>query len=510
LATDADPGFLDRLQSAAGQYLRENSLLSAEHPAYQQSRFLSSLPPEMPPSQKVGLLFDAIDAGRVPDWSGDVFGPSNVMGAVSKTARIANPLIVQHNTRSGALERYDKMGGIPMPSMAVAKAEQPLTTKFGEISLLGPPEMAKPSARNPVYSSDAYTVRAPRPEIVPSKSAIKKVQDVYEIDSYEAKELLDVIYKDEWGSVSDSYALARKFMDENKIPYDPKSVRRSFYDWENYSDNPAARAQDRASGLTRLQVAQNWLDDQRRQIADLNLDLKEVFFDGFTPSGNRRYKAATLENMVRAMKKEKGAGMEGLSGMGQDRAAVAPKFRSLQDVKNNRDRIVDKEQFDASKKSVGGAYEDLGSALRDVVELVDGSNNYNSAEGLLTDLLTGQYNRGDYWGKRFVPHIGDDILDQAKKVRADLRNMPTEYFEIKPERGVQLSEFKGAIIPEDAPKSVERILQNAGVQKILKYGSEEERVSLFRKFPELYFALGGAAYLGASQNQSRPKSLLEQ
>lgn len=470
---------------------------------------MSSLPPEMPPNQKVGLLSEAIDAGEVPDWSGDVFGPSNVMGAVSKTARIANPLIVQHNTRSGALERYDRIGGMPMPSMAVAKAEQPLTN-FGEISLLGPPEMAKPSARNPVYSSDAYTVRAPRPEIAPSKSAIKKVQDVYGINAYEAEEILDVFYKDEWGSISDSSVLARKFMDENKIPYDPKSVRRSYYNWENYFDNPAARAQDRASGLTRLQVAGNWLDKQRRQIADLNLDLKEVFFDGFTPSGNRRYKEATLENMVRAMKKEKGAGMEGHSGMGADRAAVAPKFRSLQDVKDNRHRIVDKDQFDASKKSVGGAYEDLGSELRDVVELVDGSNNYNSAEGLLTDLLTGQYNRGDYWGKRFVPHIDDVILDQAKKVRADLQNMPTEYFEVKPERGVQLSEFRGAIIPKDAPKSVERILQNAGVQKILKYGSEEERVSLFRKFPELYFALGGAAYLGASQSQSKPKGLLEQ
>ena len=38
-----------------------------------------------------------------------------------------DPMIVQHNVRTAALDRIDRMGGLPMPSIAVSKAENPLT-----------------------------------------------------------------------------------------------------------------------------------------------------------------------------------------------------------------------------------------------------------------------------------------------------------------------------------------------------------------------------------------------
>ena len=81
--------------------------------------------------------------------------------------------------------------------------------------------------------------------------------------------------------------------------------------------------------------------------------------------------------------------------------------------------------------------------------------------------------------------------------------MPTEYFEIKPRRGVDLSEFKGAIIPGhmDYSKNIKKILKKSGVKKIMEYGSDEERKQLFKKFPELMFGLLPPAVIGGLLNE---------
>jgi len=65
---------------------------------------------------------------------------------------------------------------------------------------------------------------------------------------------------------------------------------------------------------------------------------------------------------------------------------------------------------------------------------------------------------------------------------------------VKPKRGVELSEFQGAIIPQETSKTVKPILKEAGIKKILTYGTPEERKELFKRFPELMFSV---PFLGA-------------
>jgi len=79
-------------------------------------------------------------------------------------------------------------------------------------------------------------------------------------------------------------------------------------------------------------------------------------------------------------------------------------------------------------------------------------------------------------------------------------NLPTEYFEIKPQRGVKINEFKGAIVPENALKSTLEILKKNGITKIFKYKNEDERKKLVSKFPEFMFSAGGLA-VGVSAMQ---------
>jgi len=81
-------------------------------------------------------------------------------------------LITVHNLSPEALVRADRLGGIPMPSIGIAKPSVGFEG-FGEISLIGNAKMATPSGVDQVYKRDAYTTRAPKPEFEATNDAIK-------------------------------------------------------------------------------------------------------------------------------------------------------------------------------------------------------------------------------------------------------------------------------------------------------------------------------------------------
>ena len=71
-------------------------------------------------------------------------------------------LVVYHNVSAGKLREAIKLGGLPMPSLAITKRDIPFGD-FGEITLIGSKDMIDPrkSRANEVFSRDAYTVRKP-------------------------------------------------------------------------------------------------------------------------------------------------------------------------------------------------------------------------------------------------------------------------------------------------------------------------------------------------------------
>lgn len=71
-------------------------------------------------------------------------------------------LVVYHNVSTGKLREAIKLGGLPMPSLAITKRDIPFGD-FGEITLIGSKDMIDPrkSRANEVFSRDAYTVRKP-------------------------------------------------------------------------------------------------------------------------------------------------------------------------------------------------------------------------------------------------------------------------------------------------------------------------------------------------------------
>ncbi len=410
-----------------------------------------------------------------------------------------DPMIVQHNINTQALERVQRAGGLPMPSMAVSKVDTPLTN-FGDISLLGGPEMAKPSARNPVYGADAYTVRSPYVEIVPGQKSIDLVKKFYGVkEDYVAQDVAENLLK---GS--------------GQLSYDPSVLKNSFLKSKgqgvkrkDFSDDYEGRQAFEAEVRVKFNASQrdsgsqeyySWIDKQKNKLLKQGGDFSERIFKGHTHAGNRRYAPATLENIVKQMKsleKQKGATGSDLPGsLGNVRSMVTPRFKSLLDVKKSRDKILNKEDFDIAKGDMEQKFANFQGQIEDYLKGIPQYNDANmrTIEELTSDLLIGRSS------KDWFPHdIPENIKIDAGKFKAELKEMPTEYFEIKPKRGVELSEFQGAIIPQETSKTVRPLLKRAGIKKIYQYGSYEERKELFKKFPELMFAVPilGAGLLGS-------------
>ena len=115
-------------------------------------------------------------------------------------------LVVYHNVSTGKLREAIKLGGLPMPSLAITKRDISFGD-FGEITLIGDKGMVDPrkSRANEVFSRDAYTVRKP-------------------VVSYEepAKIDIDTFHK--------KYEETRKFLKKNSI--DVGEINFSFYHGE--------------------------------------------------------------------------------------------------------------------------------------------------------------------------------------------------------------------------------------------------------------------------------------
>ncbi len=448
-----------------------------------------------------------------------------------------DPMIVQHNLNQETLERIQRMGGIPSPSMAVSKVDEPLVG-FGDISLLGTQEMAKPSRTNPVWGADAYTPRTPEIEMLPNKKAEEIVSGKYKVKDisghlpydptfeiaqqifnrvppYKAMSALRAAYLKSKGIKVDYL--------KNEQPKGPgyseidkhiprENIRRLDAKFDKYfmpSDDEAKALgkTDEILAQERRADFQRWMKRQRDKLVAEGGGFSERIFDRYTYAGDRRYKPATLENVVKKMKG--GAGGENWSGAGQMRAMVMPKFKSLDEIKKARGRIS-LEKFKKAKDDTDQLHADLQGEARDYMEQYIPDVGYSTIDELTEDLVKGQ-KIFNYFGdnaqnlekyQRFIAKMPESLKQKAKELREAYQAMPTEYFEIKPQRGVELSEFGGAIIPETMPKYLTQILKDSGIKKILTYGTPEERKALFKKFPELMFAFPvvGAGLINEQQN----------
>jgi antitoxin component HigA of HigAB toxin-antitoxin module len=157
---------------------------------------------------------------------------SEVRFSLSESVEQTKDLVALHNLTADKLTKSLELGGLPMPSLAITKADIP-HSKFGDITLVFGKETIDPKAnkKNKVYSADAWTPVFPRTEYEANSEVEKrisqkvrdlsgKVDDYFQRDlnrvSYDFEDYLNR-YDGEEGliqNVMDNYGLKAAYLEE--------------------------------------------------------------------------------------------------------------------------------------------------------------------------------------------------------------------------------------------------------------------------------------------------------
>ena len=209
-----------------------------------------------------------------------------------------------------------------------------------------------------------------------------------------------------------------------------------------------------------------WLDGKEKEYG-----IKEVIFDGFTPSGNRRYVPNTLENVSKIMKKQGRNGATGTSVSFQNFAAkLMPSYGTLKDIRSKKGLLTsDHEDLDKFNEKWANVFFELGMKCQpDATGTFDDYGLARLSEAAMTS------DPQAYLKKEYNVDFSDEDTKRLKEmVKAIKEEYPAMYFETKFERPVGFDEFSSAVVPTTASNEVKQALQNAGVQ-IYEYDKEKE------------------------------------
>ena len=372
----------------------------------------------------------------------------------------ARNLIAVHNTRADGLMHAMKMGGLAVPSIAIVRADKAVLEGFGDITLVGTPEMVTPSKDTKVLNADAYSPRYPKVDIIISYGDAKKVTAAFQK------------YRDEVPAAAGDYEwqasqVTEKITDRGWRELQYSSLARyAFLRDKGLMEAPAAGTDieavrqevDRRTKGRESEIAA-WAELKVKNLVPVS----EKIFKGFTNSGNRSYIPHTLENVVKIMKKGF-ADAEGFNyGVGSVRAKTGKQFRSLEGIQKDRDKIIPKAQMEALKEEVDKEF----MALHDYAMpyRTGGKNSgFGTLDAFSDDLKAMAEGGGENFRHLREMYPGGEPFQKMREFLDKLRNLPTEYFEAKPRRAVQLQEFTGAVVPEGTSPDLIKQLERRGLE----------------------------------------------
>lgn len=387
-------------------------------------------------------------------------------------------LVTLHNITENGLLKAANLGGLPAPSIAVSKASSPLQ-QFGEITLVGTKDLADPT-KNPVFSVDAYTARFPKLDWSKSYKKSEGAALAREIEKAqgqvsESTNAHGITYhlrnrpnRDEVvDKLTSSAAGMAMFLNHKGIKFKPVVDATGFpNEWE-----------------TKKSLQQKIKRYQSEYEAYIVSRVEEAFSAPNIMDGNRSV-PMTIENVVRAMTRHKDVrGAEGgfsSNTPGSIRARASKQYASMEDLKADRDRVVDRDASWKSEKQVDAKFDAFIGEVVKFWKYPESSYSYSFAKfDAAADVLAScAANPTKANIKRVLKRegfenvdnetieIGVDALKSAAKVL-------TDYLEVKPQRAVAFSEFAGAVVPNTISQEARAVLENAGI-KIQTYNPKLE------------------------------------
>lgn len=225
--------------------------------------------------------------------------------------------------------------------------------------------------------------------------------------------------------------------------------------------------------------------------------------DPYTPSGNLRsfsqlHYAYTLENIVKAMKEgqeERGGNTWGASAKTLQSVAT-PEYRSIQEIKADSGRLGMDEgaEYEAKLQAID---DQIGSIITKIKQ----GNKAHSDNSFVESDIIGSILMETSKGKRTVDAIMRAFSKEGYKISSQTAQdiqavyqaaaeMPTGYFEAKPQRAVGFDEVLAAVIPDDSSKKLRDGLEQAGVRMLeYKTGDDADRLAKINSVEDARFSL---------------------
>jgi hypothetical protein len=436
-------------------------------------------------------------------------------------------LVAAHNLTAANLLHADRMGGIAAPSLAIAKASDG-HEGYGEITLIGSKDLVDPQKGANVYAGDIYSARYPTVHYNIKYDNIRKLEKQFAATAKDlgvaVKETLDddaleregpralensvgalLSYAKEKGVKVDGYVFdyAAWEVRNREAQTKEQAIHREWRE-RSEAERERAQAEGRAPDDTALdeemqpkymaarreaggilREPDRALDEIKYKLRDkfrndsgfaewadakfAELKAKERIFKGFSnTTGAKMYTAHTLDNVVKLMTK-KIRDAEGFNyGIGNLRAKVAPKFRSVEAIRGRKGSLVKREEFDAIKKEADAELISIADQL--LPKLKYKGNSFGQLDAL-TQHMAEAVDRNNV--KRVLQEyyngITDDDVRMVGNFLQKLKTMPTTYFEAKLDRAVQIGEFEAAIVPNTLSKKAREVLERSGVKQIIEY-----------------------------------------
>ena len=537
-----------------------------------------------------GALLGNASVNSIPTDGENVKPKFSLKAPVEETKN----LLALHNLTEKNLLDAAKLGGLPMPSIAIVKADEG-HGEYGDISFVFSKDTVDPQLfrSNKVYGYDAWTPTAPRIEYEVNEKSTKKIHDLfYRMERAKGRSFADPLYsaantlEDELnrkggvdkvvGAMRDDPRVMNIYledtgrgavenvmkrevtrMDDNqqemasflirelgestvnnfraKGGESPIAARKLWYKEHGEALNaalqkyyeklglPAKDAADVVNAETVAAKTRYMLDTRKYLAGNTETVTEEVdrdatnkairdkvnqkeydqwlddLFDGvvknegiyngkdyYTSSGNRRSFSAThyeitLENIVKAMKQGDQKGANTFFG-GQAIWGVASKdYGSIDEIKADSGRLqkMTEEEYSAIRQKYSERLAELTNEIKDPAARNEFIASDDAASAIVETLRTKRTVAGIDKELRTYPtlQIKPDTAEKVLQLYKDISNMPTGYFEAKPQRAVGFDEVLAAVIPNDTSAEVKAALKNAGV-RMIEYASGDEKARL--------------------------------
>ena len=175
---------------------------------------------------------------------------------------------------------------------------------------------------------------------------------------------------------------------------------------------------------------------------------------------------------------------------GNLRAIGAKPFNTLAEVKRSRDRLIPEKDMARVKDEIDRQFIGLVDSISD--DISDIERSYRNS-GMDYNDITKDLVRGVMRDEAILSRLTKDTKQRIEIFKESATKLPTEYFEINPQRSVGLSEFKAALVPESLSADDVRRLERAGVRQVIKYADEADRKEKIKSMRDVMFTIGGSS-----------------